>query len=69
MYFSDFTRGSIGYCGRSAKLYIKILLEEWFPKNAEETNFGQNEAASKAVLNLLSTVATWTKVMGKQLQK
>lgn len=59
----------MGYCGRSAELYITILLEGLFPKNAEETDFGQNQPASKAVFNLLCAVATWTNVMGKQLHK
>lgn len=59
----------MGHCGWSAELYITILLKGQFPKNAEETDFGQNESASKAAFNLLCTVATWAKVMGKQLQK
>lgn len=68
VYLSDFTTLS-EYCGRSAELYITVLLEGQFPKNAEETDFGQSESASKAIFNLLCTVATWTKVMGKLLQK
>lgn len=68
MYLSDFTTLSV-YCGRNTKPYITALLEGQFPKNAEETDFGQSESASKAIFNLLCTVATWTKVMGKQLQK
>lgn len=69
MYFPDFTTQYTDSCGGRAELHIRILLEGQFPKNAEETDFSQNEFTSKAAFNSPCTVATWAKVTGKQLEK
>lgn len=69
MYFSDFTRGNVYATAAGVLNYtLKSSQRGGFPRMLKRQT-GQNEPASKAVCNLLCIVATWTKVMGKQLQK
>lgn len=40
-FFRDYNTNCTDYCSRSAELYITILLEGQFPKNAEKTDWSE----------------------------